>query len=121
LFAAAALLLLLVLLLLLQFSHYWWPSVFGIIPSLIIYIYLGSLAADVSSAISGGGAHAAPPAGEFHYEVFCSVSPVCTSTHHASLSLGVAHMQRLLQMSTHSIGFGSRCALPLIAHGVANY
>jgi hypothetical protein len=37
--------------------------VFGIIPSLIIYIYLGSLAADVSSAISGGGAHAAPPAG----------------------------------------------------------
>jgi hypothetical protein len=51
------------LLLLLQFSHYWWPSVFGIIPSLIIYIYLGSLAADVSSAISGGGGHAAPPAG----------------------------------------------------------
>jgi uncharacterized membrane protein YdjX (TVP38/TMEM64 family) len=47
----------------LQFSHYWWPSVFGIIPSLIIYIYLGSLAADVSSAISGG-THAAPAAGE---------------------------------------------------------
>ncbi|KAF6253530.1 snare associated Golgi protein-domain-containing protein [Scenedesmus sp. NREL 46B-D3] len=58
----------------LPFLHYWWPSVFGIIPSLVIYIYLGSLAADVSSAISGGGAHAAPPAAKVAIIVTGSVS-----------------------------------------------
>uniref|UniRef100_A0A383WAN4 VTT domain-containing protein n=1 Tax=Tetradesmus obliquus TaxID=3088 RepID=A0A383WAN4_TETOB len=58
----------------LPFSHYWWPSVFGIIPSLFIYIYLGSLAADVSSAISGGGTHAAPPAAKVAIIVTGAVS-----------------------------------------------
>eukprot|EP00882_Tetradesmus_deserticola_P017294 GHRQ01018524.1.p1 GENE.GHRQ01018524.1~~GHRQ01018524.1.p1 ORF type:complete len:383 (+),score=132.56 GHRQ01018524.1:91-1239(+) len=58
----------------LPFLHYWWPSVVGIVPSLIIYIYLGSLAADVSSAISGGGAHAAPPAAKVAIIVTGAVS-----------------------------------------------
>lgn len=46
-----------------QFSHYFWPSVVGIMPSLIIYVWLGSLAADVTEAVAGGGM-STPPAGE---------------------------------------------------------
>lgn len=47
----------------LQFSHYFWPSVLGIVPGLIIYVWLGSLAADVTEAVAGGGM-STPPAGE---------------------------------------------------------
>jgi hypothetical protein len=47
----------------LQFGHYFWPSVVGIMPSLIIYVWLGSLAADVTEAVAGGGV-STPPAGE---------------------------------------------------------
>jgi hypothetical protein len=46
----------------LQFSHYFWPSVVGIVPGLIIYVWLGSLAADVTEAVAGGGM-STPPAG----------------------------------------------------------
>lgn len=46
-----------------QFSHYFWPSVIGIVPGLIIYVWLGSLAADVTEAVAGGGV-STPPAGE---------------------------------------------------------
>jgi uncharacterized membrane protein YdjX (TVP38/TMEM64 family) len=46
-----------------QFGHYFWPSVVGIMPSLIIYVWLGSLAADVTEAVAGGGV-STPPAGE---------------------------------------------------------
>lgn len=47
----------------LQFGHYFWPSVVGIVPGLIIYVWLGSLAADVTEAVAGGGM-STPPAGE---------------------------------------------------------
>lgn len=53
-----------------QFSHYFVPSVLGILPSLLIYIWLGSLAADVTEAVAGGGM-AAPPAGEARGAMLC--------------------------------------------------
>lgn len=46
-----------------QFSHYFMPSVVGIVPGLIIYVWLGSLAADVTEAVAGGGV-STPPAGD---------------------------------------------------------
>lgn len=46
----------------LQFSHYFWPSVIGIVPGLIIYVWLGSLAIDVTAAFAGEGV-TPPPAG----------------------------------------------------------
>lgn len=40
-----------------QFSHFWWPSAFGIAPVLALYCWVGTLAADLSDALSGGDAH----------------------------------------------------------------
>eukprot|EP00878_Enallax_costatus_P004668 GHUV01004916.1.p1 GENE.GHUV01004916.1~~GHUV01004916.1.p1 ORF type:complete len:449 (+),score=138.08 GHUV01004916.1:667-2013(+) len=58
----------------LPFSHYFWPSVCGIVPGLVIYVWLGSLASDVTSAISQGGTAAAPPAAKIVIIVLCAVS-----------------------------------------------
>jgi hypothetical protein len=63
---------------LLQFSHYFWPSVFGIIPGLIIYVWLGSLAADVTEAMAGHSSVRAPPAGD--QQQFQCVTSCCPNT-----------------------------------------
>lgn len=53
----------------LPFSHFFWPSVFGIAPGIAVYVWGGNLIKDLSDVTSGpGGAkalsHAAPPQGE---------------------------------------------------------
>eukprot|EP00877_Chromochloris_zofingiensis_P004762 jgi/Chrzof1/14287/Cz08g31390.t1 len=44
----------------LPFSHYFWPSVFGIIPGILLYVYLGTLAVDITQVISDKGMSSAP-------------------------------------------------------------
>lgn len=46
-----------------QFSHYFWPSVFGIIPGILLYVYLGTLAVDITQVISDKGMSSAPATG----------------------------------------------------------
>jgi uncharacterized membrane protein YdjX (TVP38/TMEM64 family) len=52
----------------LPFSHFFWPSVFGIAPGIALYVWGGNLLKDLSDVANAEGAiaSATPPQGKGH-------------------------------------------------------
>jgi hypothetical protein len=46
---------------LLQFWHYFWPSVIGVLPGIVMFVYLGTLAKNLTELLSQDNSMASTP------------------------------------------------------------